>query len=55
MYFGTSNVSNLTIDNITIDVLNSLGWKYSTDNQMVQIKCDDIDDTGIASAYRSHA
>lgn len=54
MYYGVSNASNLIVDDATIDVLNSLGWKYSKSDQTVQIKCDDIDDTGIASAYSQH-
>lgn len=54
MYYGESNSSNLIVDDTTIDILNSLGWKYSKSDQTVQIKCDDIDDTGITSAYRQH-
>lgn len=54
MYYGVSNASNLIVDDATIDVLNGLGWKYSKSDQTLQIKCDDIDDTGVASAYSQH-
>lgn len=54
MFYGDSNTSSLTVDDTTIDILKSLGWKYSKSDQTIQIKCDDIDDTGIASAYSQH-
>lgn len=43
----------LAIDNVTVEVLNALGWNiFSTD--AVKIVCDDIADDGIGSAYKSH-
>lgn len=54
MYYGEQNVSSLTIDDTTIEILNSLGWNYSKTDQTIEIKCDNIDKTGIASAYSPH-
>lgn len=54
MYYGEQNVSSLTIDDTTIDILNSLGWSYIKENRTIEIKCDDIDETGITSAYSPH-
>ncbi len=54
MFYGEQNVSSLTIDNTTLDILNSLGWNYEKSSQTIEIRCDDIDETGITSAYSPH-
>ncbi len=43
----------LAIDDVTVEVLNALGWNiFSAD--AVKIVCDDIAEDGIGSAYKSH-
>ncbi|MGM9799605.1 MAG: hypothetical protein ACI30M_02830 [Muribaculaceae bacterium] len=43
-----------TIDDITIDVLKGIGWDFGLDEGYASIKCDDIGDDGIGSAYAPH-
>ena len=43
-----------TIDNITIDILNGLGWNIQPSSDVSKIKCNNIGDDGIGSAYTSH-
>ena len=48
-----TDTMDLTIDDTTIDILNSIGWKIRHDNQ-VTIIGEGISNTGIASAYKEH-
>ena len=43
-----------TIDDITIDILNGLGWNIQPSRDVSKIKCNNIGDDGIGSAYTSH-
>ena len=43
-----------TIDDITIDILNGLGWNIQPSSDVSKIKCNNIGDDGIGSAYTSH-
>lgn len=42
----------LSIDNSTIDILNTIGWNLPLSG--LEIKCDDISDDGIGSSYADH-
>lgn len=42
----------LNIDNITIDILNALGWGLPSES--LKIECKDIDESGIGSCYKDH-
>ena len=42
------------IDNLTIELLNEIGWDLQL-NKTVSILCDDIDEDGIGSAYSAHS
>lgn len=53
MYYGDLEERGLMIDNITLNMLSELGWNFRKDNP-IKIVSDDIDETGIASAYQSH-
>ena len=43
-----------TIDDITIDILNGIGWNIQPSTDVSNIKCNNIGDDGIGSAYTSH-
>lgn len=53
MYYKDEGVKDLVIDDVTIKILNDIGWDFSRESE-VEIVGEDIDDTGIASAYQSH-
>lgn len=42
---------DLIVDDVTMDILNAIGWEIKSVGNVV-IACDDIDATGIASAYK---
>lgn len=44
---------DLIIDDLTLNILNGLGWKIINDSNL-KIVSDNIDTTGITSAYTSH-
>lgn len=50
---GNSTNKDLVVDDVTIDILNAIGWDIS--NKNFRIIGRDIDETGIASAYTSHS
>lgn len=53
-YCNDDNVSqDLVIDELTLDVLSELGWSFSSESEFA-IVSDDIDSTGITSAYMPH-
>lgn len=45
---------DMLIDDLTFNILNELGWNFSTNNGNVKIVTDDIDETGITSIYKEH-
>lgn len=45
---------DLLVDDLTLNILNELGWNFNS-SSAVSIKSDDIDNTGITSAYSSHS
>ncbi len=53
MYHGNHIVNNLTIDDVTLELLSAIGWDFRKEAQ-VKIVGDGIDSTGIASAYVNH-
>ena len=53
MYYKDEGVKDLVIDDVTIKILNDIGWDFSKVSE-VEIVGEGIDDTGIASAYQSH-
>ena len=42
------------VDDLTIELLNKIGWNLSEHSEHIEIKGTDIDESGIASAYASH-
>lgn len=42
-----------SIDNVTLDLLNTIGWGFTTPKNTTII-CDNIDNDGIGSAYENH-
>ncbi|MCM1489369.1 MAG: hypothetical protein NC095_00875 [Muribaculum sp.] len=42
----------LSIDNSTLDILNTIGWNMPMNG--LEIKCDDISDDGIGSSFSEH-
>lgn len=56
MDINSKNIGeNLVIDDLTLDVLNELGWNFNHSSQYYSIVSDDVDSTGIASAYSLHS
>lgn len=56
MDFNRSNEGgNLVIDDLTLNILNELGWNFENSIQSYSITSNDVDSTGIASAYLSHS
>lgn len=56
MNYDGGNVNNdLIVDNLTLSILNELGWDFSPSSQQFAIVSDDVDNTGITSAYTSHS
>lgn len=53
MFYGEQKKRNLTIDDTTLGILSTIGWDFSV-NSSVCIYADDIDNTGITSAYKEH-
>lgn len=51
-YYSNVN-TDLTVDDLTLNMLNELGWEFFNQSQM-KIVSDDMDTTGITSAYTSH-
>jgi len=49
----TKGAQVLQVDQATQDILNAIGWNIKQDNP-ISIISDDVDDTGLASAYASH-
>nr|MCR4919802.1 hypothetical protein [Prevotella sp.] len=54
MSFTDSSNKTLTVDNVTRQVLNAIGWDMELDEPDVTIACSGVDSTGIMSAYTSH-
>lgn len=44
---------DLIVDNVTLELLNELGWNFNKTSPAL-IVCDDIDSTGICSAYKDY-
>lgn len=56
MDYSKGNINtDLVIDDLTLNILNVLGWNISASDQPFHIVSDDIDNTGITSAYTSHS
>lgn len=53
MSYSDNTSVDFTIDSSTRDILNKLGWDI-VENNKIEICAKDIDDTGIASAYKTH-
>ncbi len=53
MFYGELKKRNLTIDDTTLGILSTIGWNFSVDSSIC-IYADDIDNTGITSAYKEH-
>ena len=43
------------IDNCTLEILNSLGWNLPMETSVFKIRCNDIGEDGLGSAYNSHS
>lgn len=54
MYYANRGDCELTIDDITLDILHGVGWGFGQMTPRVEIIGENIDSTGIASAYKSH-
>lgn len=52
MYYKDEGVKDLFIDEVTLDLLNTIGWSKPDNN--IKTAGEGINDTGIASAYQSH-
>lgn len=52
MYYKDEGVKDLVIDEVTLDLLNTIGWNKPDNN--IKIIGKDIGNTGITSAYQSH-
>lgn len=53
MSYKESDVNDLVIDSVTLNVLRTIGWSFSTDNP-IKIVGKNIDESGITSAYQKH-
>lgn len=53
MYHGECIQSDLVVDEATINMLSSIGWNFNSE-QPFKIVGEDIDETGITSAYQPH-
>lgn len=49
-----SKTQDLVIDDLTLNILNETGWNFIAPDKLLSIISDDIDSTGVASAYKSH-
>ena len=52
MYYKDEGVKDLVIDEVTLDLLSTIGWNKPDNN--IKIAGEGINDTGVASAYQSH-
>lgn len=53
MYYKGEGKIDMPVDDVTLSLLGATGWSMA-DDAKVKIAGRDIDDTGIASAYKSH-
>lgn len=53
MYYKGEGKIDMPVDDVTLSLLGATGWSIA-DDAKVKIVGRDIDDTGIASAYKSH-
>jgi len=53
MYYDDSQILSPNIDNVTIEILKSIGWSIDLPDN-VEIVGENIDSTGVTSAYTSH-
>lgn len=54
-YSDKKTSCDLVVDDLTLDVLNEIGWNFSRTDNSFYIASDEIDSTGITSAYSSHS
>lgn len=54
MYYGNRGDCELIIDDVTLDILHGVGWGFDQMIPRVEIIGENIDSTGIASAYENH-
>lgn len=48
------DVKWMDVDEISIDVLRSIGWKFESD-ELLKIVSDELGESGVGSAYQSHS
>ena len=54
MYYGDLGEMDLCVDDVTIEVLSSMGWNFEKKKDAVWIIGDNMNADGIASAYQEH-